>query len=86
MLPPELDTPLGVLKKISVNQPIPVGFRILTMAEGRRIKPRLNQIIDEYENVGLLEGVLCGDAFDNQFHFGFSLPFSTIFVINTQTY
>jgi hypothetical protein len=56
------------------------------MAEGHRIKPRLNQIIGEFEIVGLFEGVLCGDALGNEFRFDLSQPFSTIFVINTHLY
>lgn len=86
MLPLEYDTPLGVLMKIGRNVPIPAGFRVLSMAEGRRIKPRLNQIMGEFEIVGLLEGVLCGDALGNEFRFDLSLPFSSIFVINTHVY
>lgn len=44
----ELETPLGVVKKWNANAPLPDGWRALELREGRKIKSRLNQMIEEY--------------------------------------
>lgn len=62
-----VETPIGMVAKISFSVPIPPGWRQLTIEEGKEIKEYLNQLLEEWSIVAFKTGKLDGFGYGNKF-------------------
>ena len=62
-----VQTPLGMVVKMSFSQPVPPGWRRLTIDEGRESKGSLDELLDEWSIVAFETGALDGFGYGNKF-------------------
>lgn len=60
-----VDTPLGAVTTNPINEPIPEGWRILSLQEGKQIKEHLLELVGEWGIVGFDTGKLDGSGYGN---------------------
>ena len=60
------ETSLGKVTKIGINDPIPQGWRVVRLEEGRQIAGELSHLVDAWGIVGFEHGKLDGAGYGNK--------------------
>lgn len=76
-----IETPLGLVGKISLNQPNPAGWRTMTLDEGKGIKDHLNKLMSQWSIVGFTQGKFDGPGYGSQFHSNYGSECGEKFVV-----
>ena len=61
-----VETPLGLVMKVGLTEPILYGWRALRIDEGREIKDYLNQLLQNWSIVAFATGKIDGFGYGNK--------------------
>ena len=64
--PTEIQIPLGTVKIQKLNEPVPSGWRKLTLSEGKQYKDELNNLLDHWSIVAFETGSIGGHGYNNE--------------------